>query len=119
MKKRKRSMLRSFGCAAEGIVTGIREERNMKIHCAAAVLVAVAGAFAGLTRMEWCVCLILCGMVLALELVNTALEAVTDLVTEEWRPLAKKAKDLAAGAVLIGAVTAAAAGCVIFIPHFL
>ena len=80
---------------------------------------AVAGAFAGLTRMEWCVCLILCGMVLALELMNTALEAVTDLVTEEWRPLAKKAKDLADSRALRGAVTAAAAGCVIFIPHFL
>ena len=91
----------------------------MKIHCAAAVLVTVLGAFAGLTRMEWCICLILCGMVLALELMNTALEAVTDLVTEEWRPLAKKAKDLAAGAVLMGAVTAAAVGGIIFIPHFL
>ena len=91
----------------------------MKIHCCAAAAVLGLGVWAGLSLMEWCICLILCGMVLALELVNTALEAVTDLVTEEWRPLAKKAKDLAAGAVLMGAVTAAAVGGIIFIPHFL
>ena len=73
-------------------------------------------AFEGISALEWCVCFILLGLILSLELVNTAVEAVVDLVTEEKKPLAKIAKDTAAGAVLIAAIMAAAAGLVIFIP---
>lgn len=65
---------------------------------------------------EWCICLTLFGLVMALELVNTSIEAVVDLVTEERKPLAKIAKDTAAGAVLIAAIMAAIIGCVIFVP---
>ena len=68
---------------------------------------------------EWCICLILFGMILSLELVNTAMEAVVDLVTEERRPLAKLAKDTAAGAVLIAAIMAAGVGLLIFVPKVL
>lgn len=119
MEKKRKSLAHSFGCALQGIAAGIREERNMKIHCCAAAAVLGLGVWIGLSLMEWCICLILCGMVLALELVNSSLESLTDLVTQEWEPLAKKAKDLAAGAVLVGAVTAAAVGGIIFVPHFL
>ena len=69
--------------------------------------------------MEWCICLLLFGMVISLELVNTAVEAVVDLVTEERKPLAKIAKDTAAGAVLFTAIMAVIIGCIIFIPHFM
>ena len=62
------------------------------------------------------VCITLFGLVMGLETVNTAIEAVVDLVTEEKRPLAKKAKDAAAGAVLIAAIMAAGAGLLIFVP---
>ena len=72
----------------------------MKIHCLAVILVTAVGTFVGLTPIEWCICLLLFGMVISLELVNTAVEAVVDLVTEERKPLAKIAKDTAAGAVL-------------------
>ena len=65
--------------------------------------------------MEWCICLLLFGMVISLELVNTAVEAVVDLVTEERKPLAKIAKDTAAGAVLFTAIMAVIIGCIIFI----
>ena len=96
--------------------TCIKKERNMKIHCAAAILVVIAGVILKISSLEWCICLTLFGLIMALELVNTAVEAVVDLVTEERKPLAKIAKDTAAGAVLIAAIMAAIAGIIIFLP---
>ena len=113
---KKPPITKSFGYAFEGIFTCIRKERNMKIHCVRAVLVVAAGVILGLSPVEWCICLGLFGLVMALELVNTAVEAVVDLVTGEYHPLAKIAKDTAAGAVLIAAIMAAAAGLIIFVP---
>ena len=118
-REKKPPFLKSFGYAFEGILTGIRKERNMRIHTAAMILVVLAGTILGLSAVEWCICLILFGLVMALELVNTAVEAVVDLVTEEKRPLAKVAKDTAAGAVLIAAIMAAVIGCIIFLPKLL
>ncbi len=114
---KKPPITKSFGYAFEGIFTCIRKERNMKIHCVMAVLVVAAGVILGLSPVEWCICLGLFGLVMALELVNTAVEAVVDLVTGEYHPLAKIAKDTAAGAVLIAAIMAAAAGLIIFVPR--
>lgn len=91
----------------------------MKIHCMAMVLVIAAGLILKLSITEWCICLVLFGVILALELVNTAIEAVVDLVTEEYRPLAKLAKDTAAGAVLIASIMAAGTGILIFLPKVL
>lgn len=117
MKQPKKNPLyKSFGYAFEGIFTGIRKERNMKIHCLMMGCVVIAGMIFHISAIEWCICLVLFGLILSLELVNTAVEAVVDLVTEEKKPLAKIAKDTAAGAVLIAAIMAAAAGLVIFIP---
>ena len=113
---KKPPITKSFAYAFEGIFTCIRKERNMKIHCVMAVLVVAAGVILGLSPVEWCICLGLFGLVMALELVNTAVEAVVDLVTGEYHPLAKIAKDTAAGAVLIAAIMAAAAGLIIFVP---
>lgn len=118
-KEKKNPLINSFGYAFEGIFTCIRKERNMKIHCAAIVLVVFAGFFFRIPVEQWCICLILFGMVASLELVNTAVEAVVDLVTEEKKPLAKIAKDTAAGAVLFSAVMAAIIGCIIFLPYLL
>ena len=117
MKMEKKDPLyRSFGYAFQGIFTCVRKERNMKIHCVAAVLVVIAGAILKISAIEWCICLALFGLVMALEHVNTAVEAVVDMVTEEYHPLAKIAKDTAAGAVLIAAIMAAIAGGIIFLP---
>ena len=91
----------------------------MKIHCLAVILVTAAGIAFGISATEWCICLLLFGMVVSLELVNTAVEAVVDLVTEEKKPLAKLAKDTAAGAVLIAAIMAAVSGVIIFLPKLL
>lgn len=117
-RQKKNPLYRSFGYAFEGIFSGIRKERNMKIHCIAVICVVIAGVIFKISCIEWCLCLILFGMILSLELVNTAMEAVVDLVTEEHRPLAKLAKDTAAGAVLIAAIMAALVGILIFLPKF-
>ena len=117
MKMEKKDPLyRSFGYAFQGIFTCVRKERNMKIHCVAAVLVVIAGVILKISAIECCICMVLFGLVMALEHVNTAVEAVVDMVTEEYHPLAKVAKDTAAGAVLIAAIMAAIAGGIIFLP---
>ncbi|MDD4371172.1 MAG: diacylglycerol kinase family protein [Anaerostipes sp.] len=116
-QKKKNPLHQSFGYAVEGIFTGIKKERNMKIHCVIMILVVAAGLICEISWIKWSLCLILFGLILALELVNTAVEAVVDLVTEEKKPLAKLAKDTAAGAVLIAAIMAAITGCIIFIPE--
>lgn len=118
-KKKKNPLYKSFGYAFEGIFTGIKKERNMKIHCLAMLCVVAAGFFMKISMTEWCICLILFGLILSLELVNTAVEAVVDLVTEEKKPLAKIAKNTAAGAVLIAAIMAAGVGLIIFVPKIL
>lgn len=119
MKKRKNPITASFGYAFEGIRTGIRNERNMKIHCVAIILVTLAGTLFQITATQWCICLLLFALVASLELVNTAIEAVVDLVTEEKKPLAKIAKDTAAGAVLFAAIISVIIGCIIFLPYVL
>ena len=116
---KKDPLYKSFGYAFQGIFNTIRTERNIKIHCAAAILVTIFGIWLQISKTEWMICFILFGLSLALELVNTAVEATVDLFTEERKPLAKKAKDAAAGAVLIVAIFAAVIGILIFIPKLL
>ena len=119
MKKRKNPITESFRYAFEGIWTGICNERNMKIHFLAIIFVTLAGTLFQITATQWCICLLLFALVAALELVNTAIEAVVDLVTEEKKPLAKIAKDTAAGAVLFAAIISVIIGCIIFLPYVL
>ena len=116
---KKDPLYKSFGYAFQGIFNTIRTERNIKIHCAAAILVTIFGIWLQISKTEWMICFILFGLILSLELVNTAVEATVDLFTEERKPLAKKAKDAAAGAVLIVAIFAAVIGILIFIPKLL
>ena len=116
---KKDPLYKSFGYAFQGIFNTIRTERNIKIHCAAAILVTIFGIWLQISKTEWMICFILFGLILALELVNTAVEATVDLFTEERKPLAKKAKDAAAGAVLFVAIFAAVIGILIFIPKLL
>ena len=113
---KKVKLYKSFKYAFEGIFTTVFHERNMQIHCLVAVLVVMFGIILKISPIEWYLCLLLFAIVLSLELVNTAIEAVVDLVTEEKQPLAKKAKDAAAGAVLVSAIIAAIIGGIIFFP---
>ncbi len=113
---RKNKLYKSFGYAFEGIFNTIFYERNMQIHSLVTVLVVIFGIILKISLIEWFICMLLFAIVLSLELVNTAIEAVVDLVTEEKKPLAKKAKDAVAGAVLISAISAAIMGGIILFP---
>lgn len=120
MKKGSRSPLwKSFGYAFQGIWAVIRRERNIKIHLTITAMVIAAGIIFHISVTEWIVCMILFALVLSLEMVNTAVEACVDLASPEKRPLAKLAKDAAAGAVLISAIFAAIIGLIIFVPYVL
>ncbi len=113
---KEKPLFSTFSYAINGIVTTIREERNMMIHFLMMILVVVAGIIFQISCMEWLICLILIGLILSLELVNTAIENVVDLVTKDQNDIAKKAKDIAAGAVLMMSLFAALVGLIIFIP---
>lgn len=106
----------SFFHAYEGIVYAVTKERNMHIHISMAILVIVFGAIFRISYVEWLVCLVLIALVIYLELVNTSIEAVVDMITTKEDPVAKLAKDTAAGAVLVGSIIAAFIGLVIFLP---
>ncbi|WP_198527231.1 diacylglycerol kinase family protein [Candidatus Stoquefichus sp. SB1] len=110
---------KSLGYAWSGIWACIKKERNMKIHLGMMIAVIICGLIFSLTYTEWIICILLFGIVMALELLNTAVEAVVDLVSPTYHPLAKLAKDTAAGAVLVAAIAAAIIGLMIFIPKLI
>jgi diacylglycerol kinase (ATP) len=109
------SVLQSFNFAFEGIIHVLRTQRNMRIHFAIAVVVLVAALAVGVGRFELVALLIAISFVLIAEMLNTALEAGIDVATTSFDPLAKLAKDIAAGAVLIATVNAVAVGYLVFI----
>lgn len=111
---RSRSLLWSFDYAIRGIVYALRTERNMRLHVIAAAAVIVLALVLRVSGLELVALLFAIGLVLVAELVNTAIEAAVDLAVETFDPLAAVAKDAAAGAVLVSAVTAVAVGYVVF-----
>jgi len=110
---------RSLACAWRGALLLLRTEANARIHAAATVIVIAAGFLFGISRGEWCAVIAVIALVWAAEGVNTAIEAVVDLVSPELHPLAGRAKDLAAGAVLVAALAAVVIGLLIFGPRVL
>lgn len=108
----------SFKYAFEGIITTIKEERNMFIHFLIAIIVVITGIYVRLSLNEWFICLLLFALVFSLELINTAIENTVDLVATKKNKKAKIAKDAAAGAVLIAAIFASIIGIIIFLPKF-
>lgn len=108
--------LKSFGFAWKGILSAIREQHNFRIHLTAALLAILLGWITKISPGEWLAIIVMTGMVLTAELLNSAIEGLVDLLSPEIRPLAGKVKDLAAGAVLMASVAAAATGLIIFIP---
>lgn len=106
----------SFKYAIKGIITGIKEERNMKIHLLAVIVVIAMGIIYKISKIEWIICIALFGLVISSELINTAVENTVDLITDEKKELAKKAKDTAAGAVLVNSIISAIIAGLIWIP---
>ena len=105
---------RSFGYAFKGIRFSWREQRNLKVQSLVGLLTVGAGFFFEITPIEWCLVLFAIGLVISLEMVNSAIEGLVDLVTKERHPLAGKVKDVAAGAVLFASVIAVLIGILIF-----
>ena len=111
-----RKRMRSFGYAFQGIATLLRDEHNSRIHVVAMACAVFLGFALGISPEQWCIVALCCGGVLMAEAMNSAVEALSDLVSPAFHPLVKKAKDVAAAGVLMMAIAAAAAGLIIFLP---
>ena len=111
--------MRSFLYAFLGIRAALKSGRNLRIMTACAALAIVLSFVFGLSGTEWAAVLICCAGTLSLEMINTSIETVINGLTHEYKPQAKKAKDIAAGAVLVFSVFSLATGLVIFVPRII
>jgi diacylglycerol kinase (ATP) len=109
------SVLQSFNFAFEGIIHVLRTQRNMRIHFMIAAGVLIGALIVGVSRLELVILLMAISFVLIAEMINSALEAGIDVATTSFDPLAKLAKDIAAGAVLIATINALAVGYLVFV----
>lgn len=109
----------SFGFAIQGLITFFKTQHNACIHLLAAIVVITAGFVLKVSNTEWCWLIISIGFVFAAEMFNTAIEFLTDIVSPQFHPTAKKVKDVAAGAVLIAALSAVVIGAIVFLPKLL
>lgn len=111
-----KKFINSFSYPIRGLKYAYRNEQNLTVDVGISILVAIAGFIFKLNPTEWVVVAFTIGAVISLELVNTAIEAAIDMVTEEYHPLAKVAKDTSAAAVFIIAIVAVIVGLIIFLP---
>jgi undecaprenol kinase len=120
MKRRKKqSLIMSFRHAFEGLRYVVETERNARIHMITAVLVIAVSAWLRIDSVGWALVSAAIGIVFAGEMLNTVVEIAIDLVVPDQNALAKCAKDVAAGAILVSAVTAAAIGALVLGPPLL
>ena len=111
---RRPSIIESFNYAIEGVIHVLRTQRNMRIHFLVAVVVLAVAVAVGVSRLELIALLLAITFVLVAEMINTAVEGTIDAATTSFDPMAKLAKDIAAGAVLIASVNAVAVGYLVF-----
>ncbi|MBS4191338.1 diacylglycerol kinase family protein [Bacillus sp. FJAT-49705] len=116
---KKNRLLKSFGFALTGIKEAVRCERNLRIHLFFSVIVICMGIWLSISVYEWLIIVLAIAGMLSLEMLNSAIERVVDLVTTDFHPLAKAAKDMAAGAVLIFAIMSVIIGLIIFLPKII
>jgi diacylglycerol kinase len=115
----KHSLFKSFEYSARGIARVTLTQRSFRIQLLIFVLTVIAGFIFHISNTEWLFIILISGMVLSLEMINTALESIIDLMIEEYRMHVKHIKDITAGAVLVSSLIALIGGLIIFIPHFL
>jgi diacylglycerol kinase len=111
--------LRSFSFAGQGVWYVVRTQRNMRVHLLAAAAAIMTGLVLHIGVADWACVVAAIGLVLTAETLNTVVEALTDLYTSEEHPLAKVAKDAAAGAVLLASATAFGVGVAVFLPRLI
>ena len=112
-----RRRVASFGHAGRGVWAALRSEVHLRFHAAATAAVIGLGFYFDISRLEWALVALAAAGVWTAELLNTAIEALTDLASPAWHPLAGTAKDVAAGAVLLAAVGALVVGALVFGPR--
>ena len=110
---------KSVGHALNGILYAINHERNIKIQVLMGLIVSILGFLLKISIFEWALLVLVIAMVLALELVNTAIERSVDLVTKDYNDLAKVAKDVSAGAVFVMSLFSVIIGILIFVPKII
>lgn len=109
-----RSLIDSFNYAVDGIIYTLKTQRNMRIHFSLAIIVLVLSLFLNFSRLEFLILFLTVSFVIASEMINTSIEKSIDLFTKDYHPLAKIAKDVAAGAVLVSAINAIVVGYLLF-----
>jgi diacylglycerol kinase (ATP) len=112
-----RRRVASFGHAFRGVGAALRSEVHLRFHAVATVAIIGLGFYYSISRVEWALVAISVACVWSAELMNTAIEALTDLASPAYHPLAGKAKDVAAGAVLLAALGAVVVGALVFGPR--
>ena len=105
--------------AIEGLRYALKTQPNFVVHCISTIIAVALGFYFGLTSSQWLALALSVSLVVTVEIINTALETIVDLVTLEYHPQAKIAKDLAAASVLLSSIGAAVVGLIIFLPKFL
>ena len=114
-----KKFINSFSYPIKGLKYAYRNEQNLTVDVGISLIVLIAGFIFKLEKYEWLIVVFTIGAVIALELINTAIEATVDLVTEDYHPLAKVAKDTSAAAVFVVAIAAALVGIIIFLPKII
>ncbi|OJJ16799.1 diacylglycerol kinase [marine bacterium AO1-C] len=114
-----KARIKSFGYAGKGIVFFFKSQPNAKIHAIAAILAIGLGGILNISKVEWVGIILAIGAVLTAEAINTALEELVNWISPEYNTKAGIVKDVAAGAVLITALTALVIGGIIFLPKIL
>ncbi len=115
----RKRLINSFKYAFDGIIPAYDGEQNLKIHSLFVVIVIVFGFLLKISMMEWFICMILFGMVISLELVNTSIEYLVDIATDKYSDIAKKALDISALAVFVNALISFIIGLIIFVPKLI
>ena len=114
MVNKSKNVISSFKYAFQGMFSALKTERNLKIHVTIMLLVIIAGIVLKISKIEWIICIILFGLVIGGEMLNSAIETVVDKAMPDINSKAKFAKDAAAGAVLVFAIASAIIGFMIF-----
>ncbi len=118
-RNNKGSLIRKFGYAFRGLATSLKEEASLVIHFIAAVIVIILGIVLKINTTEWAIIILVIGIIIGTELLNTAIENVVDMVSFKYNFNAKKIKDISAAATLVLTLSAIIVGLLIFIPHII
>jgi undecaprenol kinase len=110
-------LVKSFGYAFKGLLKTFHEEQNLQIQTAACLLILILGFYFSLDRVEWALIILVMGLVLVAEIMNSAIERVTDVLKPRINSYVKEIKDIMAAAVLLSSLMAIIIGLIIFLPH--